>query len=152
MAEDRGVDLGRELSTAVVMFHEAVGQHLGVSAGDQRALALIRGGPLSAGALAKEIGLTPGAVTGMIDRLEAAGLVRREVDPNDRRRILVGSTDSGISAHSGLFDELAAAMRRMATRYTPAEQAVIDDYVVRTVAILRGQTERLTERKQSGKR
>ncbi|WNV84399.1 MarR family transcriptional regulator [Umezawaea sp. Da 62-37] len=147
MAKDRGADLGRELSTAVVMFHEAVGQHLGVSAGDQRALALIRGGPLPAGALAKEIGLTPGAVTGMIDRLEAAGLVRREVDPNDRRRVLVDSTESGISAHSGLFDELAAAMGKMVGRYTAAEQAVIGDYVVRTIGILREQTARLTERR-----
>jgi DNA-binding MarR family transcriptional regulator len=143
---DRGAAAGRELSTAVVMFHEAVGQRLGVSAGDQRALTLLRGGPLSAGALAKEIGLTPGAVTGMVDRLERAGLVRREVDPNDRRRVVVTATESGRNAHTGPFGELAAAMAAMMTRYSPAEQHVISDFVDRTVAVLKDQTAKLTDK------
>ena len=143
---DTGAAAGRELSTAVVMFHEALGQRLGVSAGDQRALTLLRGGPLAAGVLAKEIGLTPGAVTGMVDRLERAGLVRREVDPNDRRRVVVTATDSGQDAHNGLFTELGAAMAAMMTRYSPAEQKVISDFVDRTVEVLKEQTAKLTGR------
>jgi DNA-binding MarR family transcriptional regulator len=141
---DRGAAAGRELSTAVVMFHEAVGRRLGVSAGDQRALTLLRGGPLTAGAIAKEIGLTPGAVTGMVDRLERAGLVRREVDPDDRRRVFVTATDSGKDAHHGLFAELGAAMAAVMTRYSPEEQRVISDFVDRTVDVLKEQTARLS--------
>jgi DNA-binding MarR family transcriptional regulator len=109
----RGARLGRELSTAVVMFHEAVGAYLGVSAGDQRALTLIgRDGAMSAGELAERTGLTPGAVTGMIDRLERAGLVRREHDPNDRRRVLVTATGH----QPDVFADLAAAMDDLAGR------------------------------------
>src|ERR1041384_3186887 len=141
---DRSAAVGRELSTAVVMFHEAVGRRLGVSAGDQRALTLLRGGPLAAGEIAREIGLTPGAVTGMVDRLERAGLVRREVDPNDRRRVVVTATDSGKDAHNGLFTELGAAMAAMMTRYSPAEQQVISDFVARTVDVLKEQTAKLS--------
>lgn len=46
-------------------------------------------GPATPGWLAEQTGLTTGAVTGMIDRLERAGYVRREPDPEDRRRVIV---------------------------------------------------------------
>ncbi|HEX2133588.1 MAG TPA: MarR family transcriptional regulator [Actinophytocola sp.] len=141
---DPGAELGRELSTAVVMFHEAVGAHLGVTAGDQRALGVLaRRGPMSAGALAKEVGLTPGAVTGMVDRLTNAGLVNREVDPADRRRVLIAVAERG-GAPAELFTRLSTEMTAMIARYTPHEQQVIADYVTRTIEILRDQTRRIT--------
>ena len=142
--EAAGARLGRELSTAVVMFHEAVGAHLGVSAGDQRALTLIgRDGAVSAGELAEKTGLTPGAVTGMIDRLERAGLVRREHDPKDRRRVLVTATGH----QPDVFGDLAAAMNDLATRYSEAEMRVVADYLTRTIDIMREQTRRLSARR-----
>jgi DNA-binding MarR family transcriptional regulator len=140
--DDPGAVLGRELSTAVVMFHEAVGAYLGVSAGDQRALTLIgQHGPMSAGDLAEKTGLTPGAVTGMIDRLERAGLVRREHDANDRRRVLVTAT----AGRPDVFGDLATAMTTMTKRYDDAELRLIADYLTRTVDILRDQTRTLSE-------
>ncbi|GAA1302832.1 MarR family transcriptional regulator [Saccharothrix xinjiangensis] len=142
---DRARDRGRELSTAVVAFHEAVGAHLGVTAVDQRALALIAGkGPLTAGALAKEINLTPGAVTGVADRLERAGLVRREPDPEDRRRVVITAVPG---AFGRVFAGLAAAMADLSARYTPEEQRVIEDWVTRTADVLRQQTRLLTEKR-----
>ncbi|XVS63637.1 MarR family winged helix-turn-helix transcriptional regulator [Actinosynnema sp. CA-299493] len=138
-----GRDFGRELSTAVVAFHEAVGARLGVTAVDQRALALIAGkGPLSAGELAKEINLTPGAVTGVADRLERAGLVRREPDPGDRRRVVISAVPG---AFGQVFAGLGAAMEELSARYGPDEQQVIADWVVRTVAVLKEQTRLLGE-------
>jgi DNA-binding MarR family transcriptional regulator len=135
-------DLGRELSTAVVAFHEAVGAHLGVTAVDQRALALIgRHGPMSAGELARRIHLTPGAVTGMVDRLERAGLVRREPDAGDRRRVVISAVDG---AFGEVFSGLAKAMAELTSRYTPEEQQVIGDWVTRTIDVLKEQTQRLT--------
>lgn len=141
----RGAELGRELSAAVVMFHEAVGAHLGVGASDQRALTLIdQHGPMSAGELAARTGLTPGAITGMIGRLERAGLVRKEVDPADGRRVLVVST--GATSPPEVFAELAAAMTEVVARYSEAEQQVIADYVARTIEVLRQQTRKLSAR------
>ncbi len=138
-----GRDLGRELSTAVVAFHEAVGARLGVTAVDQRALALIAGkGPLSAGELAKEINLTPGAVTGVADRLERAGLVRREPDPGDRRRVVISAIPG---AFGEVFAGLSAAMGELTARYSPQEQQVIADWVARAVAVLKEQTRLLNE-------
>lgn len=142
--ETEGAALGRELSTAVVMFHEAVGTYLGVSAGDQRALTLIgRDGPMSAGDLAEKTGLTPGAVTGMIDRLERAGLARRDHDAKDRRRVLVTATGH----QPDVFGDLAAAMNELTARYSATELQVIGDYLTRTIDILREETRRLAARR-----
>ena len=135
---------GRELSTAVVAFHEAVGASLGVTAVDQRALAVIAGaGSVSAGDLAKEIGLTPGAVTGVVDRLERAGLAHRAPDPADRRRLVITAAPG---AFGKVFAGLDAAMAKLMARYSPAEQAVIADWVTNTATVLREQTRRLTKR------
>lgn len=133
-----GRDFGRELSTAVVAFHEAVGARLGVTAVDQRALAIVAGrGPMSAGELAKEINLTPGAVTGVVDRLERARLVRREPDPDDRRRVVISALPG---AFGPVFAGLSAAMEELGTRYSRQEQRVIADWVIRTVDVLKEQT------------
>lgn len=135
-------DLGRELSTAVVAFHKAVGARLGVSAVDQRALALLgKHGPMPAGELAKRINLTPGAVTGVVDRLEDAGLARRDPDPQDRRKVLVRAVDG---VFGDVFSELSAAMAKVTARYTPEEQQVIGDWVVRTIDVLKEQTNKLS--------
>lgn len=143
----QGDALGRELSTAVVAFHEAVGAYLGVSAVDQRALGIIGAvGPLSAGALATEIGLTPGAVTGMVDRLERAGLVERTPDPADRRRVVISVAVRGRGVFGEVFAGLSAAMNAMVARYSEQEQQVIADYVTRTIDILREQTRELSRR------
>src|SRR5918997_6772224 len=83
------VDLiGSRLSTTTVLFHSAVADRLGVSATDVKCYTILRQtGPLTAGELAERVSLTTGAITGVIDRLERAGLVRRAADPHDRRRV-----------------------------------------------------------------
>ena len=122
----------------MVAFHEAVGASLGVTAVDQRALAVIAGaGSVSAGELAKEIGLTPGAVTGVVDRLVRAGLASRTPDPEDRRRLVITAVPG---AFGDAFAGLGKAMAELAERYSPAEQAVIADWVANAIEVLREQT------------
>jgi DNA-binding MarR family transcriptional regulator len=80
--------------TAVHQMDEAAHRAIGVNSTDGRCLEVIdRRGPISAGRLAIEAGLTTGAVTAVLDRLEGRELVRRVPDPDDRRRILVEVTD-----------------------------------------------------------
>ncbi|GAA0942384.1 MarR family winged helix-turn-helix transcriptional regulator [Virgisporangium aurantiacum] len=143
-----GSALGAELSTAVILFHEAIGHRLGLSAADQRALRIIAGrGPLTAGTLAQLTGLSPGAVTGLVDRLERGGHVTRAADPADRRRIVISAaptpaTGTGIGA---AFARLSAAMSAMTSRYDEKEAAAIADFVQRTIEILREQTRLLND-------
>src|SRR5262245_29900394 len=80
----------RQLSVATIMFHQAIADRLGMNVTDHKCADLLeRNGPMTAGELAEQTGLTTGAITGVIDRLEQAGFVRRAPDPGDRRRVIV---------------------------------------------------------------
>src|ERR1700734_2618292 len=80
----------RDASGQGVMYSAVVAERLGINSTDLECLDhVVLRGPISAGALAEATGLTTGAITGVIDRLERAGFARREPDPEDRRKVLV---------------------------------------------------------------
>lgn len=140
-----GTDLGWELSTAVVLFHEAVAQRLGLSAVDHKALGIItRAGAVTAGGLAQRTGLSPGAVTGLVDRLVRAGYVQRTRDPADRRRVVIVPIGDRRPDLSEIFGHLTTAMNALIASYDEQEVQAIHDYVVNTIEILRTQTRRLS--------
>ena len=79
--------LARRHSTAVVLFHHAVAERLGLGPTDHKCLDLLRErGPMAGSDLGAITGLTSGAITGVVARLEQAGYVRREPDPHDGRK------------------------------------------------------------------
>src|SRR5215831_19546951 len=87
LAEEIVGRLARQHSTAVVLFHHAVAERLGLGPTDHKCLDLLRErGTITGSELAGITGLTTGAITGVVARLEQAGFVRRESDPNDRRK------------------------------------------------------------------
>src|ERR1700722_20755777 len=112
--------LGREFSTAIVMFHEAVGRLMGLSAVERKCIDVLRRlGPVTAGTIGEHTGLTTGAVTGLMDRLEKAGYVQRARDPHDRRKVVVQllpnkQMDALLATASG---PLTDDMTKMAARY-----------------------------------
>ncbi len=92
----------RELSTATILFHQAVADRLGMNVTDHKCAGILtQSGPITAGDLAVRTGLTTGAVTGVIDRLEKAGFVRRVRDGTDRRRVIVEPDCDAIAGKSG---------------------------------------------------
>src|SRR5687767_5913274 len=101
--------VGFRLSTATVLFHTAVADRLGLNVTDVKCYSLIRqSGPVTAGDLAELTGLTTGAITGVIDRLERAGLVQRARDASDRRRVMVELIHN--PAHEQLLQQLYGPM------------------------------------------
>ncbi len=79
--------LARRHSTAVVLFHHAVAERLGLGPTDHKCLDLLRDrGPMAGADLGAITGLTSGAITGVVARLERGGYLRREPDPDDRRK------------------------------------------------------------------
>jgi DNA-binding MarR family transcriptional regulator len=78
------------MGSMATLHNHAVAAYAGLHETDQECLDLLDWtGPITAGEIGTHLGLTSGAVTGLIDRLEAAGWVRRERDPEDRRRVIV---------------------------------------------------------------
>ena len=137
---------GRELSAHTVMFHTAVAERLQLGLTDHKAFDFIlRHGPVSAGQLAAITGLTTGAVTGMIDRLEETGYVERVRDDKDRRKVLVCSSLSATRErkYCELFDSLGTGVARVAETYSDRELEVILDFMRRSVALLHAETVKL---------
>src|SRR6266536_6052904 len=92
---------------------------------------LVSTGASTAGQLADLTGLTTGAITGMLNRLEKAGLVRRERDPNDGRRVIVRLTtgSDGKQEFSPLFASLAKAWEEMAAQYDDEQKAFLLEFL-----------------------
>ncbi len=137
---DPGARLGSELSDAVVMFHEALGSLMGLSAADNKALGVIRrDGPMSARELAGRTGLTPGAVTGLVDRLENAGYVRRARHETDRRQLVIEATVPTSPQVNKAVAEMRQAMGRVTEQFSADELVVVARWVALTTATMREQ-------------
>jgi DNA-binding MarR family transcriptional regulator len=119
----------RALSAWTLFFHAAVAEHLKLNTTDHKCLDMIwrchettPGECMTPGQLARETRLTTGAVTGVLDRLEQAGYVSREHDPEDRRRIIIRPVPERIKADVWpLFNGLSEGFERLCARYTDEE-------------------------------
>src|SRR5688500_8615465 len=112
-----------------VFFHSAIAHSLGLHTSDHKCLDLIwqaeslgTGVTLTPSKLAQMTQLTTGAITGILDRLEHAGYVCREHDPDDRRRIIVRTVPAKVKADlQPLFDWLMVAFGDLCSRYSDEE-------------------------------
>ena len=123
-----------------VAFDKLAAARLGVSVTDLHCLNIVesRHG-LTAGELAVESGLTTGAVTAVIDRLERAGYARRVRDERDRRKVKVEVTDAFYTRAGAIWGPVAADWQAaLAKRFSAAELA--------TIAAFLAQVEELAER------
>jgi DNA-binding MarR family transcriptional regulator len=154
-APKSGILLGRELSAAVVLFHQAIADRLGLSTTEWKCIdILVRSGPTTAKQLAELAGLTTGGVTGVVDRLERAGYVERLANPGDRRSVIINlhaGRLAEVNARTGpIFGALGAAMYKLSTQYSPAELEVIERFIVGMTDVLRAQTAELRKAGRSG--
>ncbi|MGH3942179.1 MAG: MarR family winged helix-turn-helix transcriptional regulator [Pseudonocardiaceae bacterium] len=99
--------LARSFSTATVLFHHAIAERLGLGPTDHKCLdLLVERSVLTGAELAALTGLTSGAITGVVARLERAGYLRREPDPQDGRRQLLRPVPERMVEVGEVFAEL----------------------------------------------
>lgn len=119
-------------------FGQTVAIRFGLSESDIATLeSLIETGASSAGRLGELTGLTSGAVTRVIDRLEQSGYVRRVPDPADRRRVIVEVVPEKASAIHSTLNRVGAASAAEIGRYTDAQLTLITDFLTRMEQITR---------------
>ncbi len=147
---ERLLQAGRDGGTAALMFHQAVADRLGLNTTDHKCLDLLQQHEqATAGDLADWTGLTTGAVTGIIDRLEKCGFVRREPHPTDRRKVIVQPVREKFPEVCCLFGPLVESMQVLFARYSVAELEVILDYQTQCAEVFRRETQRLQAKESS---
>jgi DNA-binding MarR family transcriptional regulator len=138
--------LGRELSGKTVLFHAAIAEKLGLSATDHKALDLIyKAGSMTAGQLAELTGLTTGAVTGIVDRLEAAGFARRTRAAHDRRQVIIEPIPEQAQKIHRLFESLGQAMTDLTEQYSERELTIIHNYLTESIRVVQAETVKLKQ-------
>jgi DNA-binding MarR family transcriptional regulator len=119
---------GPRMGTDAVLLHQAVADRLGIHVTDLRCLQrLTESGAVTAGELVASTGLTTGAITRMLDRLERAGFVRREHDREDRRRVIVQPVAERVAEIGPLYAGLARAYDGLIAAYTDEQLALVID-------------------------
>ncbi len=139
--------LARRHSTAVVLFHHAVAERLGLGPTDHKCLDLLRErGTITGSELAAITGLTTGAITGVVARLEQAGYVRRESDPHDGRRQILRPALQQSPIH-GVIEPLRRDVTALLDKFDTRQLKTIaeflnrsTDLIYRHTALLRGQS------------
>jgi len=137
---------GRSLGNSSSMLMGACADRLGIHSTDWGCVLLLAEAhpePLTAGQLAELTGLTTGAVTGVLDRSESAGFVRRERDPGDRRRVTVRLVPEAITRIQPMFGGMIADMLALQGDYSDDELAVVVDVITRSSEILRTHARRI---------
>jgi DNA-binding MarR family transcriptional regulator len=138
----------RQFTGLAASFFRAAAARLGMTVTDLQVMDILQStGPATAGQLADLTGLTTGAITGMLNRLEEAGLVRRERDPNDGRRVIVRIERDKEERHKigPIFDSLGQAWDELASDYDDEQIAFLLEFLKRSNAMSRKEIIRLQE-------
>src|SRR4029079_9725357 len=112
----------RRSSAQGVLFGQTVANVAGISGSDLECLDFLNlEGRVTAGRLAEVTGLTTGAITGVVDRLEKAGFVRRERDETDRRKVFIATVPDNVAQIGRFYVPMQQAMHKLWNTYSEAE-------------------------------
>ena len=122
----------RELSIQLALLNHQVGQRLEMRDVDLDCLDIIsRHGPLGASALARTAGLHPATMTGILDRLEKAGWIVRERDPEDRRAVVVRASRERGAQIFQLYSGMNGSMEDLLNGYDESQLELLTDFLAR---------------------
>lgn len=147
------IDEVRRSQNATDRFDQAVADALGLNRTDMRCLDVIqREGAVPAGRLAEATGLTTGAITTVLDRLERAGYARRVRDPSDRRRVLVEVAPEVAQNADAYYAEHIKLSELLYRRYDEEQIELLRDFIRAGRELNEREAARLEERGREGRR
>jgi DNA-binding MarR family transcriptional regulator len=129
----------RKAGAIMQLLGSAAAERVGINTTDLMCLNILTlSGTLTAGELARATGLTTASITGVIDRLESSGFVRRDRDPSDRRRVVIQPVaDRVIRDVAPVFVPVVHAWHAAMSNYTDEELKLILDFQHRSEHVLR---------------
>lgn len=138
----------RQYSDASIFMHEAIARKAGLTGSDHKYLGLIlQHKELTAGDLSKLTGLTTGAVTGLIDRLEKKKLLKRQFTKDDRRKvIIVPNEENTMKLLQPLFLELQQKTSDLIATFSSTEIQAIERYFTEATAIMKQTTNNINNK------
>jgi DNA-binding MarR family transcriptional regulator len=138
---------GRELSAVQIMFLEAVADKIGLNITDMRCLNFIHRSDktISAKDLVRITGLTTGAITGVIDRLEKSGFIRRGGDSADRRLVIITPVPEKRAEVEMLFNSINRRRHRMVSSMNDRELTIAKDFMEKNMAVLKEEIDNLRD-------
>jgi DNA-binding MarR family transcriptional regulator len=143
---EAGGKVFRAYQTSNDNFDQAIADHLGMNRTDMRCVDLIdQAGGMTAGELARAAGLTTGAVTAVVDRLERAGLARRVADPADRRRVRIEVTPKLWEVTAPLMGPFLEESSSILDAYTTEELERFTEFMQRVIDVQSKYTQRIRE-------
>jgi DNA-binding MarR family transcriptional regulator len=144
-------DAVRENQLATDKMDDAAAERMGVNRTDARALDIVeRLGPVTAGRLSIDAGLTSGAITAVIDRLVEKGYVRRVPDPTDRRRVLIEKTEKLDKVSKRLYGPLAERSLAWLDKFSTAELETIARFLRLGTEMVERRVAELIEEREEG--
>lgn len=140
----------RDYGVQLTLFRNAVSQWAGLNTTDMECLRfLYPKGHATPTELARHTGLTSGATTAMLDRLERAGLIERRPNPNDRRGTLIIPAQSGAETAASWFESARQAQDALVSSYSEKEMEIIADVFERFTRLWEQESEKMRKGQQS---
>jgi DNA-binding MarR family transcriptional regulator len=137
--------LTQQYAYTSIQMHETVARKAGLSGTDHKYLGfLLEKGQMTAGELAALTGLTTGAVTGLIDRFEKRGLVKRKFAENDRRKVMIEpDTEKIMALLEPLYREFRQKSEELTASFSGKEIKIIEAYFSKAIELMAATTDRL---------
>ena len=141
--------LNQQHAYTTIQMHEVVAKKAGLTGTDHKYLGfLIERGPLTAGELSNLTGLTTGAITGLIDRLEKKKLVKRHFAEDDRRKVIIKPNLEKIMALlQPLYKDYRRRSEELIATFSKKDVAIIESYLTKSIDIMKGTIAVMSEKK-----
>jgi MarR family transcriptional regulator, organic hydroperoxide resistance regulator len=139
--------LGQMQSTETAHFHQTAASANGINITDSKTISvLMQEGAMTAGQLAVRLNLTTGAVTNVIDRLEHAGFVHRDTDPDDRRRVIVSYDPQKTAVLGQAYRSMGVSFQKLLEQYSDEQLEFLVQFFEAAIKLSRQETQKFGKR------